>query len=241
MRVRPSLPDIGSATLPVSYERAKTALAQCNQIDECKDWSDKAAALASYAKQADDQTLHNFATRISARAIRRCGELLKTFQSTGGRPQKTTVGTHGSSQREAADKAGMSEHQELQAVRVANVPAHDFELAVESDDPPTITRLAELGTTARPSPPGFIHATHVIAELREFATFCHTHPAEVVADGICGHEVVKVLDHIETIGMWLSVFVAQLKRGGDRGVDEVSRQAAQAGNKPRARSSSGKR
>ena len=109
---RPSLPDIGSATLPVSYERAKTALAQCVEIDECKDWADKSAALASYAKQADDPTLHNFATRISARAIRRCGDLLKTFQSEGGRPPKTPAGDRpGFSQREAAANAGLSEHQ----------------------------------------------------------------------------------------------------------------------------------
>jgi hypothetical protein len=33
----------------------------------------------------------------------------------------------------------MSKDQEVTAVRVANVPAEDFEAAVESDDPPTIT------------------------------------------------------------------------------------------------------
>jgi len=63
----------------------RRALATCERIDECKDWADKAAALASYAKQADDQTLHHLATRISARAIRRAGELLQQFENERAR------------------------------------------------------------------------------------------------------------------------------------------------------------
>jgi len=79
----PNLPDIARAKLPESYERAKTALATCNRIDECKDWADKAAALASYAKQADDKSLFELATRIASRAVRRCGELLEPFDARG--------------------------------------------------------------------------------------------------------------------------------------------------------------
>jgi hypothetical protein len=37
--------------------------------------------LASYAKQAEDQTPRPFVSRISAHAIRRCGELLQQFQN----------------------------------------------------------------------------------------------------------------------------------------------------------------
>jgi hypothetical protein len=85
------------------------------------------AALASYAKQADDTTLHDFAVRISSRAIKRCGELLQTFQSPGGRPSKTSDGADTSfSQRDAAQQAGLSKRQEVTAVRVANVPAEEF-------------------------------------------------------------------------------------------------------------------
>jgi hypothetical protein len=223
MRVHPSLPDIGRAPLPVSYERAKTALATCTAIDECKDWADKSAALASYAKQADDQTLHHFATRISARAIRRAGELLKTFQNEragAGRPSKLTVGPHGqlpeSTQRQAAASAGMSEHQELQAVRVANVPAKDFEAAVESERPATVTRLAELGKTSKPAPPGFVAATHAIGTVKEFAAFCQAHPPEFVAGGVYAYEAPKIRTHVTAIEAWLKVFVAGLKEEAEQ-------------------------
>ena len=49
--------DARQARLPEGYETAKRALAACADIDECKDWADRAAALASYAKQAKDTTL----------------------------------------------------------------------------------------------------------------------------------------------------------------------------------------
>ena len=47
-----NLPDVSTARLPAAYEAASRAIAECERIDECKDWSDKAAALASYARQA---------------------------------------------------------------------------------------------------------------------------------------------------------------------------------------------
>ena len=33
-----------------------SALAACNRIDECHEWANKAEALASYAKMADDDS-----------------------------------------------------------------------------------------------------------------------------------------------------------------------------------------
>jgi len=41
-----NLPSIAAAKLPASYEAAKIALAECSRIDECKNWANKAEALA---------------------------------------------------------------------------------------------------------------------------------------------------------------------------------------------------
>ena len=72
------------------------------------------------------------------RAVQRCGQLLKEFQTgpDGGRPSKNGGGTPTVSQRQAADEAGMSKDQEVQAVRVANVPEDEFEEAFKSESPP---------------------------------------------------------------------------------------------------------
>ena len=44
--------DPDEAALPVRYEAAKRELAECERVDECASWAKKAAALASYARQA---------------------------------------------------------------------------------------------------------------------------------------------------------------------------------------------
>lgn len=46
----------------------------------------------------------------------------------------------------------MSPHQAKQALRVANVPADDFERQVESANPPTISALALQGIKPAPKP-----------------------------------------------------------------------------------------
>ena len=84
------LPSVALAKLPHTYEQAKTALATCERIDECADWANKAEALASYAKQAQDDELRKTADRIQDRAIRRCGELLAAIKA--GAPGPRSVG-----------------------------------------------------------------------------------------------------------------------------------------------------
>ena len=142
-----------SGRLPQTYESAKAALANCIQLDECQEWADRAAALASYARQANDDELMKMATRIRDRAIRRAGELLKQVDpGHGARDGKREVGAHPPLRGEVASDAGMSPHQAKQAVRVANVPAADFERQVDSAKPPTVTALAEQGKKAGPKP-----------------------------------------------------------------------------------------
>jgi len=205
------LPSISAAALPANYQAATEALARCNRIDECKDWSDKMAAIASYAKQADDTTLHDFATRISARAIRRCGELLETFNKGVGAPRKNGAGAHPITQRQAAEQAGMSEHQEKQAVRVANVPAEDFEAAVEDSPPATVTQLAELGKTSKPpQPEKFREATHILGVLHELAVFCEQHPAPVVGRAVLPHEVGLLRADAAVVESWINTLLAHL-------------------------------
>src|SRR5262249_52579857 len=85
----PATIDAGNAKLPASYERAKHPLAECESIDECKAWGNKAAALAAYGRMQGDTDLEKQALRIRAYAARRAGELLHEIPGeTGGRPPR---------------------------------------------------------------------------------------------------------------------------------------------------------
>ena len=166
-----------NARMPQTYEAARVALSECSAVDECKDWADKAAALASYARQADDDQLEKMAQRIRARAIRRAGELLKQIEpATGAHLKSGDAPTL--SRRDAARDAGMSKDQQVQAVRVANVPDADFEQQVESREPPTLSQLAAQGIQRRPSPEQWLggrdpkmfnRAMHFTALVAEYA------------------------------------------------------------------------
>lgn len=198
---------VAQARLPQAYEQAKAALANCASIDECQTWANKAEALASYAKQADDDTLRKQADRIQARAVRRCGELLKTFSNERAR---TDLDKGALTQRQAASDAGMSVHQERQAVRLSNLPVEEFEAAVESEAPPTVTELAEMGKKTREAPPGFKRATEAIGTLRRFAEFCNSNSPEDVAGGVYDYEVAALKQHVGVIDGWLDRFVINL-------------------------------
>jgi hypothetical protein len=143
------LPARRDARLPATYEAAKAAIARCEELDECKEWADKAAALASYAKQAGDKELETRAARIRARAYKRCGELLREYpEHPGGRPGKLVEAAPQVSRSQAARDAGLSRDQKVTALRVDNVPDDEFEEAVEAEKPATVTQLAERGKRA---------------------------------------------------------------------------------------------
>jgi hypothetical protein len=153
-------------------------LSNCARLDECKDWADKAAALASYARQAEDDQLEKMAIRIRGRAVRRTGELLKEIEpSKGGRPSETRGDASPSlTRKQAAIDAGLSSDQMKDALRVSNIPADDFERQVDSENPPPISALAEQGTKKKARPildlngrdPGeFNRAMHFAGDIRQ--------------------------------------------------------------------------
>lgn len=210
---------VAGAKLPQAYENAKTALSECNKIDECQAWADKAEALASYARQAEDESLRRMADRIQARAIRRAGELLKQIDrpEQGGRPKQNGEGAPTVSRKQVATDAGMSDHQRTQALRVASVPEEHFDQAVESDDPPTVTKLAERGTKKVTDhlqghdPKQYYAATHTVGAMRRFAQKCQDNDPAFVAGGVLPKEVSEAKALVAELDAWLDVFVTNLE------------------------------
>lgn len=199
-----------NARLPASYEAAKVALRECAEIDECLAWANKAEALASYARQAHDDEMRKMADRIQARAVKRCGELLHEIDPSRGANQHIREGALPKVTRTSmATDAGLSEHQRKTALRVANVPETEFERAVESDQPPTVTALAERGKIPRPRPPAgscsdVAVATKALAGLRRFveATVTRVNP-QSAANGADAFQRSAMLGLYNDVTEWV--------------------------------------
>ena len=211
---------VDEARLPTVYAQAKSALVNCARIDECKDWADRAEALASYARQSGDKTLRQMADRIQARAIRRCGELLRQIMPGKTGPKKLEDRAHHQSKTAAARQAGLSEQQQKTATRVARVPVETFEALIEADDPPTVTEIAARGVMARvaaaSSRPGFARATEAVGHIGRLADFCGAHDPTFVAHGITGaHLDQNLYSNIGAIERWLARFTQEVRKRDD--------------------------
>lgn len=137
----PATVDAVNARLPQFYAAAKDALARCVELDEVKHWSDRSAALATYARQANDRSLQTMAQRIHLRAVARIGELLLQIP-----PSK---GGHHSGRYKAASDAGLSSRNTTKALAIARIPRQEREPAIDADPPPSVRALEQM---APPSP-----------------------------------------------------------------------------------------
>jgi hypothetical protein len=212
----PPLETVRKARLPEVYQGAKLALEECTKKDECLEWANRAEALASYARQAGDEELRKMADRIQARAIRRCGDLLKEIESQRGKRNQYTVLREGAlpkqTRAEAAHEAGMSTAQRKAAIRVSNIPDEEFEESIESDDPPTVTALAERGkrTRAKPlvdlggiSPRQYQEATMLLGLVDQFMRDARKIDVGLALSGMKEHEWKGLVKEVQECAHWL--------------------------------------
>ncbi len=219
-----NLPSIRQAKLPGVYKDAVIALARCARVDECKNWADKAVAIASYARQSRDETLLRTAMRIKAQAIRRVGELLKDLpeETRGPKPISERRVPEIETRKNAAVRAGLSLDQQKQALRIAAIPEARFEKLVEADEPPTLTELARIGTKPREQPDhlrgrthkDFQAALHAQAALREFVLSTETErfDLEAVMRGTEEDEVKDFDTNAKQAIAWLTRLRAKLEK-----------------------------
>jgi hypothetical protein len=224
MMLPANLPNVSGAKIPAVYQAAKVAIAECARIDECKDWANKAQALASYAKQADDDSMRKMADRIQARAIRRCGELLRAIERPpqGGRPSKNGTAAGIVSRAQAAKDAGMSKRQKDTAQRVASIPEREFNEAVESEDPPTVTALADKGKKTNIDhlrgldPEDFKKSTEGQGQLERLAEFIRFNGPAALLRGAYPEEIVAIDENAFDCINWLTQLRRMIQQQGDQ-------------------------
>jgi hypothetical protein len=174
---------------------------------------------------AGDHSLRLLADRIQARAVRRMGELLRQFDGRGDHMKKDGNVLF-LTQKQAAERAQISERQRKTAVCVANIPENTFEAAVESEKPATVTKLAEMGRAGRKNKTAAqldeisddmldeisddMRADNIIEILAELRDGTAAVSPETVAAGVRDSEVHDALADVEPIRVWLDRYVAAL-------------------------------
>ena len=109
------------------YDAARYALSVAVEVDEVKDIRDKAAAMAAYARQAQDKELLQWATEIKVRAERRAGQMLAEMEL---KPGVKSIGNVAVPIPQTLDEIGISKNQSSRWQKLAAVSNEKFEEAV---------------------------------------------------------------------------------------------------------------
>ncbi len=127
------------AKLPALYSQAIRILAECESVDECRRWNAQAEAIASYYRQAHDETLVALAQRIKLRAWRRIGELIGEADRTIDNATEMPMG--GQAKRTGTvlgEASGLNPHEIRNARKIARIDSEKFERMTESPAPPSM-------------------------------------------------------------------------------------------------------
>jgi hypothetical protein len=119
----------------IRYEAARTALAECQRVDEVKDIRDKSMAMEAYARQAKDTGLMQMAAEIKVRAERRLGEMLREQKETVGLAQgrrSDLVVNNDEVRTPTLSEIGISRDLSSRSQQLAAMPEHHFETAIAS-------------------------------------------------------------------------------------------------------------
>jgi len=197
----------------------RTAIAQCERVDEIKSLADKAVALRAYFAQSRDVENELAAMRIRLRAERRLGELIAAEQAAGrlAAPGGDGRNQHGgpSSATTTLGDIGIPRDRSARAQELARVPAEQFEAALQTGKPSarSIAALAPpKGSAPASRTPQPIDVQPVLktwGTIRDFAaaikdeSLLHpwgwtTHP------GIQPFQIAEIRDAIEVIRRYLT-------------------------------------
>lgn len=199
--------DIRNARLPINYEAAKKALAECVSLDECKDWADRTAAIATYARQIRDNEMLEAAQRIKLRAEARLGELLRQIPRAPAiyDHDKKKMAPNPGNRYRLAELAGISFQKASEAITISRVPPKRRDKLIEQSPPVKRSELMRLGTTPRegysttytppPRPPG--------GYLGNFIDWASENSPKEVAREILKADTKWVLAHYPALLEWL--------------------------------------
>ncbi len=133
-------------------EQAGQWLAECDNIDEIKNFRDKVEALRLYfRKQKGCEAAEQSASKMKLRAERRIGEISRELEkSVGGRPGKTPPNVRGISKTETLASSGIAPRMANRCEAIAAVPAAEFESAIGTTAKLTSHAMQTMGRVEHP-------------------------------------------------------------------------------------------
>lgn len=195
--------------VPVQYEQAVQALAECSTLDDAKVWSDKADALAAWAKIYRDDTVDRQARALKLHAYRRMGLLAAELRP----PSKPNQGRPGMAPgpMSALRDAGLNATAAREARHIAKLPPRVFTAAVERPKVPSPSRLYVV-TRAERSKRSDAWIAMNAGGLASARSFCNNNDARQLARGLNSDEAAKAREMVRSISDWLDEFERCLPR-----------------------------
>jgi hypothetical protein len=194
-------------------------------VDECKEWSDRATAIASYARQRKDRSLMEMAKRIKLRASVRIGELLNKIPVQRHVIRKGHREIRNASRRTAGRMAGLSLHTIQQLCRMADVPREVREFLIEQSPPINPRELAGIATKRVAPIKGFKagiayrEVTNAVGgSLGAFCGWIQKHPAAELARQLSADEATVIRHRLVEATEWLDEFESNLGSTAQREV-----------------------
>lgn len=201
--------------MPVEYEAAVKALAECITLDEAKYWNNKADALAAWARIYHSSEAERKAKQLKLHAYRRMGQLAEELRPTirDGKRQGNNEGRsgHAPGARSLLIQSGLKTTQAAAALTLGRLDDREFERHVNLPRPrapQSINTDAKSGSESHRK----IQSAHGGA-FRIFKTFCKQHSASSLARGLSAGEYRYYIESVRLMTEWLDEFEQNIPRG----------------------------
>lgn len=191
--------------VPVEYESAVKALAECITLDEAKYWDNKADALAAWAKIYHSPDAERKARQLKLHAYRRMGELAEELRPSRRKAGKYFLPGGESLLREI----GLNESKAKQAVRLRKIPPKEFEALVNKPTPPAPYSLLAHSPTKSEAWNSF---TRPVNSPMSWRTYCRGNDARSLARGMVADEAQSARRIVVEITEWLDAFEQALPK-----------------------------
>lgn len=135
--------------VPIQYESAVKSLQECITLDDAKIWSDKADALAAWAKMYRNDDVGRKAKQLKLHAYRRMGQLAHEIGK--GRAEKKNPQDHIGGPVKTLMKEGFTRNKAETIRRISTLPEEKFQKIIDHPkSPPTPNHLVRVAL--RPNP-----------------------------------------------------------------------------------------